>query len=165
MKSKVLFLLTFVATVIFSGCNSSEKVSSNALSITKNDEKMILEYLDTKTDDIVSSKNGKMYSSFKLLGTSDNKIYIWMSKVEYFYVDGKVTRKDGDAVSLPVVLDAKTTNNRLSIANHKYPEEGKNYGKSLKKLFPPYIKFPEGYERMQLDEATKVRAEEEFKKS
>ena len=105
-----------------------------------------------------------MYSAFKLLGTSREKIYIWLVKVEYFNVDNKIIHEGGGAVSVPVVLNFKKTSNNFSISSHKCPEDGKNFNKDVKKLFPSNIKFPEYTEKLNLKQIIKLRAEEDIKK-
>jgi len=143
MKIKILFIiLSFI--IILSGCNVSKKQSTDTLKFTQDDEKRILEYLDTKTNNIAYSKKGKMYSAFKLLGTERNKIYMWVSKVEYFKLENTITHENGDAVSLPIVLDIEKSGNSFIITGHNIPEDGENFGKSTKSLFPSNIKFPKG---------------------
>jgi hypothetical protein len=78
MKFETLFFMLLAIIIIFTGCNSTRRdVDNNTIKITQNDEKVILEYLDTKTDDIAyPSKGNKTYSAFNLLGTDIDKIYI-----------------------------------------------------------------------------------------
>jgi hypothetical protein len=79
--------------------------TTNPLKITQNDKKIILNYLDTKTNDIAYPSKGKMYSAFELLGTDKDKIYIWLVKEEYIKTGTNLER--GQGVSLPVVLKIK----------------------------------------------------------
>lgn len=169
MKMRVLSVIMLVALIIFSGLSLSEKFSTNndtndTLKITQDYEKVILDYLDNKTNNIAYSKKGKMYSAFKLLGTSQNKLYIWMLKVEYFKAGDNITHEGGDAVSLPVVLNVKKTKKGLTIVNHKYSKDGENYNKHVRKLFPSGIEFPDNDEMIKLEQIIKNRAEENFKK-
>lgn len=164
MKSRTLLIIILMIMLVLPGCSVSRTTSNDALKITNDDEKIILEYLDKNTNDIASPTKGKMYSSFLLLGTSKDKIYIWVAKVEYLIMNGNVTDEGGNAVSLPVVLNVKKNGKSLSIISHKYPEEGEDNGKSTKKLFPSDIKFPGNDELLKLNEITKTRAEENLKK-
>jgi len=164
MKIGIYFSLVLGIVTIFTGCNLTKTDATNTLKITQNDEKVVLEYLDTKTNDIAYSGRGKMYSAFKVLGTDQDKIYIWLVKVEYFNIGDNITHEGGDAVSVPVVLNIKKIDKGITIISHNFPEDGTNYGKSVKRLFPPNIKFPDYDEKIKLKEVTKVRAEEDFKK-
>lgn len=119
------------------GCKSTIKNSSNSLNITKEDEKIIQQYLDTKTNDISSTKSGKMYSAFILLGTDNDKIYVWMLKEECIKVGSGVIITNG--VSSPLVLYVKTGEYGIKIKSHKSPKDGEGYGKSIKKLFPQNV--------------------------
>lgn len=162
MKMRGLFTIILIVLIVFSGCNSSKNISFDTLKITKDEENLILDYLDNKTNDIARSKNGKMYSAFKLLGASQDKLYIWVSKVEYFKEGNEITHKCGDAVSTPVVLTFKKTDKSISIVRHEHPKDGESYNKNVKKLFPPNIKFPDDDERSKLVQITKERAEENY---
>lgn len=140
------------------------KTPHSPLQISKSDKNIILNYLDNKTDDIAYPNKGKMYSSYKILGTEGKKIYIWMTKVEYLIVDNNITHKGGALVSLPVVLSVQTKNNNILITNHNYPTDGIDYSTSIKKLFPSYIQFPHNEELSKLYQLTYTRAEEDFHK-
>lgn len=164
MKLKISSIFLLATIIIFSGCNLSKKVSTNNLEISKIDQKVILEYLDEKTDDILSSKRGKVYSSFKLLGENKDEIYIWVVKLEYFNEGSEISHDGGDAVSIPVVLKFKLKDNNISILSHKYPNDGQNYNQSVKKLFPNNIKFPNNEEVLKLNESATKRAEEDMRK-
>ncbi|WP_055666207.1 hypothetical protein [Desnuesiella massiliensis] len=130
--SILIFLMSII--LIPGGCKSTIKNSSNSLNITKEDEKIIQQYLDTKTNDISSTKSGKMYSAFILLGTDNDKIYVWMLKEECIKDGSDVIMTNG--VSSPVVLYVKTGETGIKIKSHKSPKDGEEYGKSIKKLFP-----------------------------
>lgn len=165
MKPRVLFTTILAVLVIFfvylllhKNLNLNKDIK-----ISKDDENIILNYLDKETNDIAYSKNGRMYSSFKLLGTSQDKLYIWMSKVEYFKLGNAITHENGDAVSSPLVLYVKKTGNKLLIIKHDSPKDGEDYNKTLQKLFPSGIKIPDSNEIQKLIETTKLRAEENFK--
>lgn len=165
MKKRSIFLFLLIVIIVVLSCASLRNISvalaDNTVKLTQADEEKILEYLDHKTDDIASAQMGKMYSAFKLLGSNKDKLYIWVSKVEYLNITGKLTHEGGDAVSLPVVLEIKKTDNGFNIISHKYPKDGKDYGKSLNKLFPSNIKYPTNEERLTLDNTTKARAEDD----
>lgn len=138
MKKGIVLILLLSVMLILQGCNSKVKNSSNTLKITKDDEKIILEYLDTKTNDISSPREGKMYSAFEILGTDSDKIYIWMLKVECLKQDNEVKMTNG--VSLPIVLNVEVMEDKIEIKSHKYPEDGDLYAKSIKKLFPENVR-------------------------
>lgn len=114
-----------------------KKNSSNSLKITKDDEKVILEYLDKKTNDISSPRGGKMYSAFDILGTDSNRIYIWMLKEECLKQGNEVKMTNG--VSLPVVLNIEIVTNKIVIKSHKFPGDGEGNGESIKRLFPANV--------------------------
>lgn len=134
-RSILIFLLLMVA--LFTGCSLLAGQPSNSITITKADEKTIEEYINTKTDDISSAREGKMYSAFALLGSDKDRIYLWVLKEEFVKAGDRIVQQNG--VSLPVVLYVKDTGNGIEIKNHKYPEDGEGYGKSLKKLFPESV--------------------------
>lgn len=167
MQSKLLLIIIPLAMIVVLGGGGGyyylKKISTATSNITRADENIIYDYLDNKTNDLAYSKRGKMYSAFKVLGTSQDKLYLWVLKREYSKV-GK-TFPDGDAVSVPVVLSVIKIGNNLIIISHKAPEDGDNYGKSLKKLFPSNIHFPiSNDDRNYLEEATRIRAEEDLLK-
>jgi len=160
-----LSTFSFIISVlfIFVGCNSAVKNSPEPIKITKEDEKVILEYLDTKTNDISSPRYGKMYSSFVVLGTDSDKIYIWMLKEEYLKKNGQVAMISG--VSLPVALYVKAGKDIIEIEDHKYPKDGNRYAESIKKLFPENVTkeiFANNNQRVkQLEETIKNRVKED----
>ena len=136
-KRFFVFILLLSIFFILGNCNSTPKDSSNTLKITEVDKKIIQEYLETKTNNISAPYNGgKMYSAFKILGTDNNKIYVWMLKHEYL----KQTNELTGGVSIPLVLYVKTKGNNIEIKKHKYPKEGEEYGRSLTKLFPENVR-------------------------
>lgn len=136
-KNQYFFLLFISILLIFSGCETTPKNSSNHLKLTQTDEQQIEEYLDTRTEDISSPyQGGKMYSAFKVLGTDTDKIYLWMLKYEYLKQSNELT----NGVSLPVVLTIKTKDDQIIIENHSFPKDGSAYGASLTKLFPQNIR-------------------------
>ena len=137
MKRRFLaFILLLLILFILGGRNSTPKDATNTLKITEADEEIIQEYLDTKTNNISSpNQNGKMYSTFEILGTDSNKIYVWMLKYEYLGKGKGLT----NGVSIPIVLYIQAEEYEIRIKNHKYPKDGMEYGKSLKKLFPQNV--------------------------
>jgi hypothetical protein len=165
MKKGTIFIFLLSVMLILEGCNSIAKNSSNSLKITENDEETILEYLDTKTNDISSPREGKMYSAFDILGTDSDKIYIWMLKEECLKQGNEVKMTNG--VSLPVVLYVETVEDKIEIKNHKFPEDGEQIGKSRRKLFPENVRnvmSNNSNERIiQLEEIIRNRAKEEIK--
>lgn len=166
MKLRLLLLIVSAALLAFSGGYvHSKNVSTETLEITQTDEKIILDYLDNQTNDLASPHRGRMYSAFNLLGTRRNKIYLWVTKIEYLQAGGKITHEGGDAVSSHVVLYVKKTGKNFRILSHKFPDDGENYFKSLKKLFPPDIQSPNYDDNLKLKEITRTRAEEDFNPS
>ena len=160
MKKRSIFVFLVLIIIIFLVCNPS-----NSLEITRTDEKTILKYLDEKTDDINVAREGKMYSAFTVLGKDKDKIYIWLLKQGYFKEGDELILESG--TSLPVVLYIKNGKNGIEITNHKYPEDGIGYPKSMKKLFPSYVENTIGSnynERAdKLEKIIKNRADEDFK--
>ncbi|MDV4152029.1 hypothetical protein R0131_14465 [Clostridium sp. AL.422] len=130
------FVLQLLILFILGGCSSTPKDASNTLEITQPDEKIIQEYLDSKTNDISApNQEGEMYSAFEIFGTDDNKIYVWMLKYEYLGQGKAVT----NGVSTPIVLYIESKDGEIEIENHKSPKDGEEYGESLKKLFPQKV--------------------------
>lgn len=125
----IIFLLSMV--IVLGGCSQTLKNSSNSLSITKDDEKAILKYLDTKTDDILAPTSGKVYSAFYILGTDNDKIYTWVTKKEEII---------GSVVSLPVALNVETIDGKIKVINHKFPRDGDEGAKDIEKLFPKNVR-------------------------
>ena len=164
MKKKCLIVFLLLMLIIFLVYGLISKIYNTPLQIIELDEDIILNYLDNKPDNIAHSNKGKMYSSYKILGIEGRKIYIWMTKVEYLIVDNNITHEGGGLVSIPVVLKVKKKNNNILIINHKYPVDGISHDKSIKKLFPSYIQFPDNEELSKLYLLTKIRAEEDLNK-
>lgn len=136
-KKRYFFLGLIAMLLVFSGCDSTPKNSSNTLKLTPQDEQKIEEYLDTRTEDISApNQGGKMYSAFMILGTESDKIYLWMLKYEYLEENNELT----NGVSLPVVLTITTKDNQIVIEKHNIPKDGSEYGTSLTKLFPQNIR-------------------------
>ncbi|MDE4542928.1 hypothetical protein [Thermoanaerobacterium sp. R66] len=164
IRSFLVFVLILSIIIVFAGCNSSQKITTtNPLKITQNDKKIILNYLDTKTNDIAYPNKGKMYSAFELLGTYKDKIYIWLVKEEYIKAGTNLER--GQGVSLPVVLKIKKSSKGISIISHDFPKDGVNYNKDVKKLFPANIRFPNNEEIKNLVKVIETRAEEDLNNS
>lgn len=138
MRKVNIFILLLLLMGTLGGCSSIAKNPTNSLKITKEDEKAILEYLDTKTNDISSPRAGKMYSAFEVLGMDSNKIYIWMLKEEYLKQGSEIKMTNG--VSLPVVLNIEVVEDKIEIKSHKFPEDGEGNGESIKKLFPENVR-------------------------
>ena len=123
------FVLQLLILFIFGGCSETPKDASNTLKISQ-------EYLDTETNDISApNQKGKMYIAFKVFGTDSNKIYLWMLKYEYLDQGKELT----NGVSIPVVLSIESKDDKIEIKSHKYPKDGAEYSKSLKKLFPKIV--------------------------
>ncbi|KAA5806606.1 MULTISPECIES: hypothetical protein [Thermoanaerobacterium] len=164
IRSFLIFVSILSIIIVFAGCNLSQKITTtNPLKITQNDKKIILNYLDTKTNDIAYPNKEKMYSAFELLGTDKDKIYIWLVKEEYIKTGTNLER--GQGVSLPVVLKIKKNSKGISIISHDFPKDGVNYNKDVKKLFPANIRFPNNEEIKNLVKVTETRAEEDLKNS
>lgn len=166
MKIGTMFVYLLSILIIFAGCGEIKTDATNALKITPNDEKTIQKYCDTKTDDIDSSE-GKRYSAFELLGTDKDRIYIWLIKTVYIKNEGQDdTPESGSSVSLPVVLYIKNDGKGITIISHKWPHDGKDWGRDVVRLFPPNIRkiFPEDDAKEKLIEGMLIRATEDFKK-
>lgn len=131
MKKGIFFIFLLLMMIVLGGSSQVLKNSSNSLSITKDDEKEILKYLDTKTNDILAPTNGKVYSAFYILGTDNDKIYTWVIKKE------EIIRS---SVSLPVVLNVETINGKIKVISHKFPRDGHDGAEDIKKLFPENVR-------------------------
>jgi hypothetical protein len=164
IRTFLIFVSILSIIIVFAGCNSNQKIiTTNPLKITQNDKKIILNYLDTKTNDIAYPSKGKMYSAYELLGTDKDKIYIWLVKEEYIKAGTNLER--GQGVSLPVVLKIKKSSKGISIISPDFPKDGVNYNKDVKKLFPANIRFPNNEEIKNLVKVIETRAEEDLKNS
>lgn len=120
---RISLLLLFISLLV--SCKSINTNENTNIEITEKTKKIIEEYLDNNTDDIdVSENNQKCYTAFEVLGTSDNKIYLWVHKEAIA------------AISLPVVLTVKNNDDELIITSHDFPGDGASYSKDIKKLFP-----------------------------
>lgn len=162
MKRRFFAFLLLLILFVLVGCNSTPKDSSNTLKITQADEKIIQEYLGTRTNDISTPyQGGKMYSAFKVFGTDSDKIYVWMLKHEYL----KQTNELTNGVSIPIVLYIETKGDKIEIKNHKYPKDGTEYGKTFGKLFPRNVReeMSNNHNELvdQLEEIIKNRIKEE----
>ena len=140
------------------------------LEITKNQEALILDYLDTKTNNIAYSKGAAMFSAFKILGTDKDKVYIWLVKVEYFESqDTNNAPGTRQAVYVPVSLHVKEDATGFSIISHEFPRDGIYYGKDIGRIFPPNIVKEiaaisgNSESQSELIEVTRIRAEEKYK--
>lgn len=131
MKKGIFLIFLLSMVIALGGCGQALKNSSNSLSITKDDEKEILKYLDTKTDDVLAPISGKVYSAFYILGTDNDKVYTWALKKEEII---------GSAVSLPVVLNVETIDGKIKVINHKFPRDGNDGAEDVKKLFPKNVR-------------------------
>lgn len=164
MKKRSIFIFVLLIILILGGCNSTAKNASNSLKITIEDEKIIQIYLDTKTDDLLKARDGKVYSAFTILGTDKNRIYVWVEKIECAKEGNLIVQQDGAAS--PLVLYIKDTNNGIAIKGHKGPEDGEGYGRSIMKLFPENVRNminTDYNERaVKLVEEAKSRAEDDL---
>ncbi|NTW25488.1 MAG: hypothetical protein HGA37_12385 [Lentimicrobium sp.] len=164
MKKWIILIFLLSVMLIWGGCNSTPKNSSNSLIITKDDEKIILKYLDTKTNDISSPEGRRMYSAFDSLGTDSDKIYIWMLKEECLKQGNEIEWTNG--VSLPVVLYVKSLEDKIEIKSHKFPEDGEGNNKNIRKLFPENVRsvmYNNSNERVtRLEQIIRNRANEEI---
>lgn len=129
MNKKISIFIILLTVTLFLGCtaiNDTNEENINTINITEKDEETIREYIDNKTgNDIVMSAE-KTYSTFKILGSSDNEIYLWVLK----------ENESGGGGSVPLVLEAKKENNNLNILSYKMPGSGDDYGKDIKEMFP-----------------------------
>lgn len=168
MKKIVLTSILLLGIVlIFCIYNSYVRTSSNSLKVTKDDEKIILEYLDTKTNDILAPLGEKMYSAFVVLGTDNNKIYIFMLKKDFIKHGNEMISNGG--VSTPVVLSVETSDGKIKITGHKFPRDGEEGSRDAKRLFPrnvrSYLDKIRNSGSNQLQEAIDNRVKEEIKLS
>ena len=103
-----------------------EKEQKNKISIIEKEEDVIRTYLNEKTDDIVSSDDGKCFSAFEILGARKDKVYILVLKYN----------ESGGASYTPVVLKVDSNADNFSIISHKIPRDGAYFSDDVKKLFP-----------------------------
>lgn len=139
-KNIIISILAILAifTIIFCyNYNTTPRNATNSLRITKAYEKTIQEYIDTSTYKLGYPEIGKMYSTFKVLGTDKDRIYIWISKAEFYKEKNKI--KMQNCVIEPIVLYVKVNKNTIKIKSYKFSEDGESNGKSMRKLFPKNI--------------------------
>lgn len=103
-----------------------EKEQKNKISIIEKEEDIIRTYLNEKTDDIVSSDDGKCFSAFEVLGARKDKVYLLVLKYN----------ESGGASYTPVVLKVDSNADNFSIISHKIPRDGAYFSDDVKKLFP-----------------------------
>ncbi|CEK30052.1 hypothetical protein JGS6364_06981 [[Clostridium] sordellii] len=103
-----------------------EKEQKNKISTIEKDEDVIRTYLNEKTDDIVSSDDGKCFSAFEILGARKDKVYLLVLKYN----------ESGGASYTPVVLKFDINADNFSIISHKIPRDGAYFSDDVKKLFP-----------------------------
>ncbi|MBY0755349.1 hypothetical protein K5V21_07750 [Clostridium sardiniense] len=131
MNKKISIFIILLTVTLFLGCtaitkrNINEK-NINTMTITEKDEETIREYIDNKTGNDIVVSDEETYSAFKILGSSDNEIYLWVLK----------ENESGGGGSVPLVLEIKKENNNLNILSYKMPGSGDDYGKDIKEMFP-----------------------------
>lgn len=65
---------------------------------------------------------------------TENNYYLWIYCEEYYKKDNKVLM--GSGVSMPVKLETKKVNGAIEILNYQKPQDGEDYAKSIKEMFP-----------------------------
>ena len=85
------------------------------------------------------NSGGRIFCAYELLGKETRhgtqQIYLWTTCMEYFVKDG--TLVSGAGVSLPAVLIAEATSRGYLIRTHMIPQDGEDYGESVRRIFPP----------------------------
>lgn len=163
---KVLAILLVVSTAIVF---STSAIALSGEAISNPDEKTILEYLNTKTDDLSGkAREGKYYSAFTILSTDRDKIYVHVLKAEFVKQGNEIVLTN--PVVSPLVLYVKNTNEGMIIVGHEGPVDGMGYGKSLARIFPENVReimraiSTEQYNEQaaRLIEEIQSRAEDDF---
>ncbi|MGG7076591.1 hypothetical protein [Clostridium sardiniense] len=134
MKKKFNIFIILLTATLFLGCTAITKKNINdkninTMNITEKDEEIIREYIGNKTGNDIVMSDEETHSAFKILGSSDNEIYLWVLKENASGVGG----------SVPLVLEAKKENNNLNILSYKMPGSGDDYGKDIKEMFPKEV--------------------------
>lgn len=129
MKKKFNIFIILLTATLFLGCTANNEKNINTMNITEKDEETIREYIDNKTGNYIVMSDEETYSAFKILGSSDNEIYLWVLK----------ENESGGGGSVPLVLEAKKENNNLNILSYKMPGSGDDYGQDIKELFPKEV--------------------------
>jgi len=127
------------------------------LSQSNNDS--IEKYLYNKV--IKPSFGGKVFSSYKVLGTEENKIYVWAYLQEYFKQEGKITK--GTGWSVPLILNVDWQQDQINIINYEAPRDGDYYAEDIRKYFPKAIQkiiinFPESKDIKELEATSQSRS-------
>lgn len=78
-------------------------------------------------------RGGELFADYHELGRNSNEIYIWAYISEFYKDNGEL--KTGAGVSLPMVI----TFTEGIPANHRIPDDGSQYEKSIKRMFPVRI--------------------------
>lgn len=130
-------ILVISTAIVF----ATSAIALSGEAISNPDEKIIYEYLNTKTDDLMGKAGeGKFYSAFTILSTDRDKIYIYVMKAR-FVKQGNAAVQD-DTVISPLVLYVKNTNEGMIIVGHEGPEDGMGWGRSLGRIFPENVNEP-----------------------
>lgn len=156
--------LILLQSFILYGCSNFTNVNNiNQGSTGKVNNNTILSYLDKNL--ISPSFGGKVFSSYKILGSSSEEIYVWVLVQEFYKANDSV--KLGTAISAPVVLVINQNKDSVTIVSHKIPGDGAQYSEDVKKLFPKEIQeeifnIQQGQTIEELSNQIKERARKRF---
>ena len=125
---QLIIVLTSLAYMLSCGGEQGQ-------SLTQKDNDAIEKYLDEKM--MNPEFGGKVFSSYEVFKTTDDKIYLWAYLQEYYKKDNAVVT--GSGWSVPSALSIEFSTEGLKILNHKVPCDGENYSNDIKSMFPDDI--------------------------
>jgi hypothetical protein len=131
MRTVQFFILLSVLSIMLSCGGKQERTQS----LTTYDNDAIEKYLDDKM--MNPEFGGKVFSSYEIFKSTDDKIYLWAYLQEYYKKDNVLTT--GTGWSVPTVLSVDNSGDRLKILSHKVPVDGMDYSNDIKSMFPEDI--------------------------
>ena len=88
-------------------------------------------------------KNEKWFVNMEILGTKrvKNNVYVYalVDGDSYYLEKGKIIQESG--FSIPYRFTINEQNKEIKVLKEEIPEDGEDYGKSLKKLFPLKVRI------------------------
>lgn len=153
-KKKYIILIALAAVVLIITMYAIKEINDvkNTIAIDEEIRIAIQNYLDNEFREPV--KDGKVLSSYIIRGAKKNEIYLSAFIKEY--LDPSNTTH---GLLIELVLIVEKTENGIIIKDYKWPPDGTNYGKTIKKWFSK-----EAYENLMRgqQEGDSVKMEQEL---
>lgn len=154
----MILIFSFIGFLISCG-GKQERTQS----LTTYDTDAIEKYLDEKM--MNPEFGGKVFSSYEIFKSADDKVYLWAYLQEYYKKDKVLTT--GTGWSVPAVLSVDNSGGILKAISHKVPMDGMDYSNDIKSMFPEDIQqrifdYPGSSSIQKLEKESKSRAEKFF---